>query len=270
MTNGSLAMSRSPSVLFVVCTKWLGGKSKATSKKTFRKPAFVVDARIFLGICSTLIEGVTEFQFVNLPSLPTGEFCVNSHIEELERSSPAASSDRLEAVRSAVRARRDLGREIAELEERLDALSKRRHRLDAEVLPGMFLEIGVDRIGLPAEGNEPAVDAVLSNLYNASIPAAWDAERREKAFAKLSELGLGALVRRVVESDFGPGEEGWKRVVDALEKLGVSFSVKDTVHWKTLTAAIQSLCEAGRTPSAPDLEAVGAFVGKIVKLKPRE
>jgi len=211
---------------------------------------------------------VTNY-FADLPSLPTGEFCVNSIIEELERAASAPAEDRLEAVRSAVRARRDLAREIADLEEKLDVLSKRRHRLDTETLPEMFMSIGVDRIGLPAEGNEPAVDAVLSNLYNASIPAKWDAERREKAFAKLEELGLGAIVRRVVESDFGPGEEGWKRVVDALEALGVSFSVKDTVHWKTLTAGIQSLCEAGKTPSAPDLETVGAFVGKIVNLKPR-
>jgi hypothetical protein len=190
-------------------------------------------------------------------------------IEELERDSPAPAADRLEKLRAAVRARRDLGREIASLEERLDALSKRRHQLDTDALPRMFMEIGVDRIGLPAEGNEPAVDAVLGNLYNASIPAKWDSERRENAFAKLDELGLGAIVRRTVESDFGPGEEGWKYVVDALEKLGVSFSVKDSVHWKTLTAAIQSLCETGKAPSASDLEVVGAFVGKIVNLKPR-
>jgi hypothetical protein len=179
-------------------------------------------------------------------------------------------ADRLENLRALVRARRDLGAEIAALEERLAALGKRRHVFDTDVLPNMFREIGVDRIGLPAEGNHPAIDAVLVDFYKASISDKWDAVRREDAFARLAALGLGALVRRTVESDFAPGEKGWQRVVNALEKLGVSFSVRDRVHWKTLTAAVQSLCEDGKTPSAADLEAIGAYVGKTVNLKPRE
>jgi hypothetical protein len=189
--------------------------------------------------------------------------------EELERVFSAPAEDRLEKLRAAVRNRRDLGAEIAALEERLLTLNKRKHALDTEVLPKMFMEIGVDRIGLPAEGNFPAVDAVLGDLYNASISMKWGNDRREAAFAKLDELGLGAIIRRTVESDFGPGDSAWQRVVDELEKLGVSFSVHDRVHWKTLTAAVQSLCESGRTPSAADLETIGAFVGKIVNLKPR-
>jgi hypothetical protein len=188
---------------------------------------------------------------------------------KMREHSVSPSPDKLDALRAMVRKRRDLQAQIADLEDKLSSLVKERTDLDTRVLPNAFEEAGVDRIGLPAEGNHGALDAVLTPFYKASINASWDHRRKDAAFKKLSEMGLDSLVRREVVSDFSPGEMGWKKVVKALEKIGVNFSVRDSVHWKTLTAAVQQLCEEGKHPGQAALEAIGAYVGKVVTIKPR-
>jgi hypothetical protein len=180
-----------------------------------------------------------------------------------------SNEDKLQALRAVLRRRRDLGRALGDLENRIAELKTQRHDMDTRLLPGLFMDAGVDHLGIPAKGNEPAMDAVMSDFYRASIPMDWPADRKDAAFAKLSALGLDGVIKRVVETAFSPGDKKWKKLIALLEKAGFSFSVRDNVHWKTLTAAIQELCEEGKRPSAGDLDTLNAFVGKIVVIKPR-
>jgi hypothetical protein len=188
--------------------------------------------------------------------------------DELIAHAVAPSLDKLENIRNHVRRRRALGVEIADLEERLADMTRERHELDTKVLPDLFVDAGVDRVGIPAEGNQPACDAKLRDHYKASIPLSWDAQRREEAFATLSKLGLDYLVRHTVELE-RLEQEHYERLLASLADSGVSFSAHDGVHWRSLTSALQALCEDGRTPTAADLEKIGAFVGRIVTLKER-
>lgn len=180
-----------------------------------------------------------------------------------------SNEDKLLALRIVLRRRRDLGRALEDLENRASDLRKQKHDLDTRLLPDMFMQAGVDHLGIPAEGNEPAMDAVMHDFYRANIPMEWPPDKKEAAFAKLSALGLDGIIKRVVETAFTPGDKKWKKLIAMLEKAGFSFSVRDGVHWKTLTAAIQELCEEGKRPSAADLDTLNAFVGKIVTIKPR-
>jgi hypothetical protein len=191
-----------------------------------------------------------------------------SNLEErMAAASPKATD--LEELRAAVRRRRDLANSITHLEEQLATLSREKNDLDTRILPEMFLEARVDRVGLPAEGNYPALDAVLTTFYKAAINSNWTQDKRQAAFRVLEQLGLDSIIRREVKADFSPGHPDWQKAIQALRDLGIHADVSDSVHWKTLTSAIQQLCESGKRPSPGELDALGAFVGQVVQLKPR-
>lgn len=178
-------------------------------------------------------------------------------------------TDKLAAIRDRIARRRDVDFEIKDAEQRVSDLKAEKRALELEVLPTMFAEVGVDSLGLPASGNLPAVQASLGPYCHASIPASWPAEKKRAAFDVLQRLGVGGLVRRTVTVELPPGDPRWQQVADFVVGLDLTPRLDLTVPWQTLTAAVRDLMakpEASR-PTAGDLDAIGAFVGRIVKLK---
>jgi hypothetical protein len=53
-----------------------------------------------------------------------------------------------------------------------------------------------------------------------------------------------------------------------LEKAGFEFENKRAMPWNTLTSFVKEQVEVKQ--KTPNLEVIGATVGKIVKLKPRK
>jgi len=104
--------------------------------------------------------------------------------DEMLAHAQPASTDLLERIRELVRQRVALGRDIEEIENHLGELNRRRHDIDTRQRPDLFMEAGVDHLGV-ADVN---VDAKLSDYYKASIPMDWPADRKQAAFDKLHRL----------------------------------------------------------------------------------
>jgi hypothetical protein len=168
------------------------------------------------------------------------------------------------------RHRASLEREKADLSERLTSINKRIQDIDFDKLPNLLRQIGVDKLGIEPDGNYPGLDLVLSDFVKAVIAASWSAERKAKAFEVLRELGLESLIRTEVTLSFGADEiEEADDAVAAIRELGFEPGVSQSVPWSTLTAAVKEMRDRGQELTGATLEAIGATVGKIVKVKER-
>ena len=173
--------------------------------------------------------------------------------------------DKLEALRLIVRAHRDLIKRIEEQEEQLKQSMKLKWEMESRQLPDLFEEAGVDRVGIPADGNHPAYDAVRSPYYHANIPA----EQKENAFNWLEREGHGDLIKTVVKVELGRGErEKAKEVETLLQELGVDYSRDLGVPWNTLTAWLKEQIE--KHGNIPPLSLIGGTVATVVRLKERK
>jgi hypothetical protein len=129
----------------------------------------------------------------------------------------------------------------------------------------------VDHIGIPAEGNRPAVDAKLRKEYKASIPESWPDNKRQTAFATLDELDMSDLQKITFTVIFEAGNRApAANFGEYLKAENLDFSVKRAVHHATLSAALKERCEAGFVPSLLQLEAIGGYIGTSVDLKTRK
>lgn len=186
-----------------------------------------------------------------------------------KRDGASQSSDKLEQVRQIVRDYRDLSIQVQDTEEALKRLKAEQLQLQQKTLPDLFMEVGVDNLGLPAEGNLPAYDAELKPYYHANISSDWPPEQQRAAYAYLDELGEGDLIRSTFTVFVGKDDrETALKVQEALEKLGVDYETKLAVPWNTLTAWLKEQVEKHKT--TPRLDLLGATVGNVVKLKQRK
>lgn len=180
------------------------------------------------------------------------------------------SPDKLDQLQSAVRVLRDKEREIADLEERLKRLRSELSDMRHRSLPELFYEAHVDHVGLPAEGNRPAVDAVMRKEFKAAIPASWPIARRDTAFKTLDELDLSDLQKITFTIPFEAGQRSRAEEFGMyLTAQNYHFNVARSVHHATLTSALKELYQKGLVPSITQLEAIGGFIGTSVELKPR-
>ncbi len=171
-------------------------------------------------------------------------------------------------IKNIIRERRDLDPEIAQLQERLTALQKRKNEIDYEQLPALFAIEGITKLGLPAEGNRPPIVATLADYCHAVIKADWPPQRKEVAFARLDQLGLSDIVKNVISVTLNRGEDDEaRRVAALLEEQDIAYERARSVPWGTLTAAVKELRDKGVDLSGEVLDEIGATIGKQVKLK---
>lgn len=188
---------------------------------------------------------------------------------KIQRDKVVPSDDSLERVRTILRQARDLDREIADLEARTKEAKAIVLDLKQKKLPDIYDEVGIDNLGLPGEGNLPAYDCRLEPYYHANISSDWESEKRVNAFNYLEKVKAGDLIKSVYIVVVPRGKRKTAIAVQkALEKLGVEFSTDLSVPWNTLTAWVKEQVEKKNT--TPDLEVLGATVGRVVKLKERK
>jgi hypothetical protein len=181
------------------------------------------------------------------------------------------SAPDLKVLEDSVRDLRDKEREIVDLEDRLKELRAQVRVIKSQTLPELFYEARVDHVGLPAEGNRPAIDAKLRKEYKASIPESWPDNKRQAAFNTLDELDLSDLQKITFTVIFEAGNREPAAAFSAqLKEQNLDFSVKRAVHHATLTAALKERCESGHVPSLAQLEAIGGFIGTSVDLRTRK
>jgi hypothetical protein len=189
-------------------------------------------------------------------------------LDALMSADSPTTPDALSAIRAAAIRRRDLGRLRSDLEARLIEVNKAAEALERTTLPDLFAAAGVARVDVAATGNDAAFSAVLQPYYKANIQASWPAEARDAAFAKLDALGLGDLTKSVVTITFGRDEAAsLHELIGLLDSECVRYTVARTVPWTTLTAAVRETYESGGNLDDATLAAIGAVVGRIVKLK---
>jgi len=179
--------------------------------------------------------------------------------------------DKLDKLEAAARELYDKEREVVDLEERLKRLRSEISDMKHRSLPELFYEAHVDRVGLPAQGNRPAVDAVMRKEYKAAIPQSWPVEKRETAFRTLDEMDMGDLMKITFTIPFEAGQRERAEIFGAyLEGHKYHYNVARSVHHATLSSALREVCEKGDVPSLSQLDAIGGFIGTSVDLKPRK
>ena len=172
----------------------------------------------------------------------------------------------LESVRAVVRRARDLQLEISSLSEQMARKQEELTGILSKKLPGTFGDLGIDTLGLEAEGNMPAYDARKKPYYHAVLPR--DPALRKLAVVWLEKHKHGDIIKTTITAALGMGERRKaKQLIAALKKLKVEYQGATDVPWGTLTALVRELIERGVTPP---LETLGATVGTVVELKPRK
>jgi hypothetical protein len=182
---------------------------------------------------------------------------------EIQHNAPTLANIRLKAAEA-----RDLKQACADLEERLERTKEIYNNVIYSELPSMMQAAGMDQLGLPAEGNNPAYDIELKRHITANIAAAWPEAQRKAAFAWLKDKGHGDLIKTAITVRLARNSQAMvKRVVAALRKLGVEPEISETVHNQTLGAWLREEITQGR---APPLDVVGGHLGNVAVLKQRK
>jgi metal-sulfur cluster biosynthetic enzyme len=176
----------------------------------------------------------------------------------------------IERVRTMMREARDREGRINDLKSVLAEESKALQQMKMVTLPELFTQAGIDQLGLPAEGNNPAYDFKRRTSTHASIGADWDDERRKEAFKVLEENGGKDLIKTEI-TVYIPSElrKLAKKVLAALKPFkGIEVETNLTVPWNTLTAFVKEATQQ-RGLILP-LDKLGATQGMIVEWKERK
>jgi hypothetical protein len=195
--------------------------------------------------------------------------------EELEADAAlqeAPPKDKLDRLRAACAAARDLDLEIQDLESRASAKKKELLEMRYKGLPDLFMSAGVSRVDIGPSGNMPAYEAKLTDHYHANISTSWDPERQDAGLDWLEDHGQGDLIKRTIEINLGRNEEKvFKQVMKVLKKISKikdRISVQRAVPWNTLTAWLKEKYQNDEELGDADLQTLGAVVGKQVSIKP--
>jgi len=181
-------------------------------------------------------------------------------------SDKAPSEDRLAQIRGAAVRAADLELEIGELEDRLADLRSRLHRALSEEIPTLMTEAGCLSFTLKGGGNLPNKVFKVEPYYQASVPAGWPEERRQRAFSALREHQGGWLIKTTVMARFPQHEDQRAReFVQAAQAAGVEVEVKQAVHQAQATKWLKERHQAQR--SLPDLELISGAVGQRAVIK---
>jgi hypothetical protein len=182
----------------------------------------------------------------------------------------AGSEKDLNVVREKAQEARELELEVQSMEETLAGKKKQLEEIYFSQLPDLMDQAGVDRVGLPALGNLPPMDATLVPYYRANIAANWPESRRQEAFEALTEFGHEDLIKTEL-TIFLPRERrafAEQLAAQLLRNYDLSVVVRESVHHVTLTAWLKEQME-GHKP-LPPLDVIGAQVGRVVRLKERK
>lgn len=176
-------------------------------------------------------------------------------------------ADKLEFIKEKIKQTRDLEFRIQDLETQVSELKRVRREAIFDTLPTMFMQLGINHIGIVADGNLPAYEADLSDHFHAVIQSSWPEEKRNTAMNWVHKHKLGDLIKTTVTVELGLGQSRTlKKVLAALKKLRISPRIEENIPWQTLTSYVRERYKSGKPLSDTDLETIGASVNKVVKL----
>lgn len=188
-------------------------------------------------------------------------------MEEIEADATRVPEDKLDVIRNKISSLRDLDAKIADAEAYLSSLNRERRDLLFDTLPTMFMQIGLNHVGIAAKGNLPAYKAELVEHFHAVMQSNWPEERREACLKWVRKHKLDDIIKTVLTMEFGLGQsKTLKKVLTALKAIKVVPLKQELIPWSTLTAMVKEHYKAGKPLSDEDLRTLGASVSKIVKI----
>jgi hypothetical protein len=175
-------------------------------------------------------------------------------------------ADRLDELRAFATRARDVKHEIKDLEERLAALAKELREITEQQMPDLLVQSHLDHVGAPANGNLPAMDFKLEKNISANIAASWSEEKKQAAFAVLRDFDAEGLIKAHVSASLPKGQLAKaKKLAAQAEKLGADVTLKESVHYSSLSAWLRELYAGGGAMSTSQLEKIGGWVGLVVR-----
>jgi len=179
-----------------------------------------------------------------------------------EDTSPSKGSleslnqDGLKSVADVAKKIRDKEELISDLEEKLSVEKKALLKLTDEDLPGMFIELGLNKLEL-----DDGSTVEVKQTYGASIKV----DNRSAAYDWLRDNDYDDIIKNTVACSFGKGEdEAAKDFAEFAMKNGFDAQTKTEVHPQTLRAFIKERVEAG---DEFPMELFGAWVGQRATIK---
>ena len=187
---------------------------------------------------------------------------VASALVDEMRADAKPSEDKLDQARIVLAQLRDLELEQVELEERLKTIAETVKLTKEKTIVDMFDEAGINRLGLPADGNLPPYEIEIADFYKANIPA----ETKDEAFDYLRKVGSEDLIKSTFTIEFGLREaKQTERFQRSLDKAGIDYSLKQGVPWNTLTAWFKT--EHKKKPlTVKAMALLGAVTGRVAKV----
>jgi hypothetical protein len=145
---------------------------------------------------------------------------------------------------------------VERMESDLKATKGALHVLKTKTIPDLMAEMMMDEIvwnGWKAK---------INDFVSGALPQ--DPERRARAIAWLESHEAGALIKTEVSVAFGKSQHNEAMAIAAdIEAAGFAPSVSSGVHSATLQAFARERIKNG---DPIDTEALGLYVGKVVKL----
>ena len=196
-----------------------------------------------------------------------------SFLADAVAARPEDNTDKLAELKRGVQKARDMTQEKADLESRLKETNIALEEMKRKTLPDLLASAGVPSIEIEAEGNQPGFRVDLKDDYYANIPADWPEDQRKAAFAYLTSLGEGDLIKTEVITSFGREDrESALAFANELSREGKSVALKEAIPFQTLTAWLKNKAEKHAKDPAknplPDLDKINGKIGKIVVIKP--
>jgi hypothetical protein len=178
-----------------------------------------------------------------------------------------SDSDLLVELRQVLSRWRDADAELVDLSHRVEDVRAKKRAIERDSLPDLFERAGVSSVAIPASGNLPPAVAKLIDYYRANIVASWPDDVKERGFDALERIGLGDLIRCVVSVSFDRDDYvEAQRLAHKIKLSGLTPQLAKSVHWAQLSSALRELVESGTEISREDLDAIGAEIGKTVKV----
>lgn len=148
--------------------------------------------------------------------------------------------------------------QVERLQKALDDATTSLNKLSMSLIPDLMTELGMESFSL---SNGYSVE--VKKFYNASIAE----EKQDEAFTWLRNNDFDAIIKRVITSSFGKGEDKKaEKLKTTLLKQGFPFIDKSSIHASTLKAFVRERIEAGDGTFPKDL--FGVFEGKKTKITP--
>lgn len=155
---------------------------------------------------------------------------------------------------------------IVSMQEVIDARAAALLKSRQTTLVDMMDAAGIDKFGLPGEGNLPPFNVSVHPFYNAKI----DPENLEKACEWLEENESGDIVKHTFTVSLGKGQEKEaNKLRKLLSKEGFSEMLEEKlqVHAGTLKATVKDFVE--RQSICPPTTLFNTEIGRIADVKPR-